>query len=83
MNSGRAAALPVAQSELAPCVWGSLVQHCCGKQVLGQGWLEWGGVFDTGNPAKILDPYLQANENLMRNACEEMRLEMEQKIWNL
>lgn len=55
----------------------------CGKQVLVQCRLKCNGVFYTVNPAKILDPYFQANENLMRNVCEEMRLEMEQKIWNL
>lgn len=59
-------------------VWGSLV-HYCGKQLLVQCWLKWHGIFDTANPAKILDPYFQPNENLMRNVCEEMRLEMEQK----
>lgn len=69
--------------ELAPCVWGSLVQHDCGKQVLVQCWLKWDSIFDTVNPAKILDPYFQANENLMKNACEEVRLEMEQNLWNI
>lgn len=45
--------------------------------------LKWDGIFDTVNPGKILEPCFQANENLMKNACEEMRLEMEQKLWNI